>query len=127
MGPDRFTCTRCQLRIWRNFLGYELTATDLHEMLHGQKITSDEKALATKKNGEEIKFRGRLIFNENYQVRIAPKIKSKEATAEKCPKCADGRLLLITAYDDSRWYGCSAFPTCRFTKSYLPHTFNTKN
>jgi ssDNA-binding Zn-finger/Zn-ribbon topoisomerase 1 len=123
MGPDRFTCTKCQLRIWRNFMGYELTATDLHEMLHGQKITSDEKNLVSKKNGPETVFRGRLMFNESYQVRIAPKIKSKEETGEKCPKCGDGRLLRITGIDSNRWYGCSAYPKCRFTKSYVPHLF----
>lgn len=123
MGPDRFTCTNCQLRIWRNFMGYELTATDLHEMLHGQKITSDEKTLVSKKNGPETVFRGRLMFNESYQVRIAPKIKCKEETGEKCPKCGEGRLLLITGIDSNRWHGCSAYPKCRFTKSYVPHSF----
>jgi len=86
MGPDRFTCTKCQLRIWRNFLGYELTPTDLQEMLHGEKVTS---------------------------------------TDQPCPKCQTGKLQLITGIDDGKWYGCSAYPQCRFTKPYVPHTFKS--
>ena len=123
MGPDRFTCTKCQLRIWRNFLGYELTPTDLQEMLHGDKVTSTEKTLTRKKDGQEITIRGRLMFNQEYRVRLAPKIKSKLATEETCPKCGAGKLQLITSIDDSKWYGCSSYPQCRFTKTYLPHTF----
>lgn len=124
MGPDRFTCTKCQLRVWRHFLGYELTPTDLQEMLHGEKITSTEKTLNWKKDGQETTIRGRLVFNEEYKVRIAPKLKSKQPTDEVCPKCKTGKLQLITAIDDSKWYGCSAFPLCRFTKPFVPHTFN---
>ncbi len=123
MGPDRFTCTKCQLRIWRNFLGYELTPTDLQEMLHGDKVTLTEKTLTRKKDGQEITIRGRLMFNQEYRVRLAPKIKSKLATEETCPKCGAGKLQLITSIDDSKWYGCSSYPQCRFTKTYLPHTF----
>ena len=123
MGPDRFTCTKCQLRIWRNFLGYELTPTDLQEMLHGDKVTSSEKTLTRKKDGQEITIRGRLMFDQEYRVRLAPKIKSKLATEETCPKCGTGKLQLITSIDDSKWYGCSSYPQCRFTKTYLPHTF----
>jgi len=123
MGPDRFTCTKCQLRIWRNFLGYELTPTDLQEMLRGDKVTSTEKTLTRKKDGQEITIRGRLMFNQEYRVRLAPKIKSKLATEETCPKCGAGKLQLITSIDDSKWYGCSSYPQCRFTKTYLPHTF----
>jgi len=123
MGPDRFTCNQCQLRIWRNFLGYELTPTDLQEMLHGDKVTSAEKTLTRKKDGQEITIRGRLMFNQDYKVRLAPKIKSKLATEETCPKCGASKLQLITSIDDSKWYGCSSYPQCRFTKTYLPHTF----
>lgn len=123
VGPDRFTCTKCQLRIWRHFMGYELTATDLQEMLHGEKVTSSEKALTWKKDGNETTIRGRLLLNEEYKVRIAPKLKSKQATDETCPKCKSGKLQLITAIDDSKWYGCSGYPKCRFTKPFIPHTF----
>ncbi len=123
MGPDRFTCTKCQLRIWRNFLGSELTPTDLQEMLHGDKVTITEKTLTRKKDGQETTIRGRLMFNQEYRVRLAPKIKSKLATEETCPKCGGGKLQLITSIDDSKWYGCSSYPQCRFTKTYLPHTF----
>jgi ssDNA-binding Zn-finger/Zn-ribbon topoisomerase 1 len=123
MGPDRFTCTKCQLRIWRNFMGYELTPTDLQEMLHGDKVTSTEKTLTRQKDGQEITIRGRLMLNEEYKVRIAPKLKSKTATDQACPKCKTGKLQLITGIDDSKWYGCSGYPQCRFTKTYLPHTF----
>lgn len=125
MGPDRFTCTKCQLRIWRHFMGYELTPTDLQEMLHGEKITSAEKVLTWKKDGQETTIRGRLVLNEDYKIRIAPKLKSKQPTDETCPKCKTGKLQLITAIDNSRWYGCNGFPQCRFTKPFLPHTFKT--
>jgi ssDNA-binding Zn-finger/Zn-ribbon topoisomerase 1 len=125
MGPDRFTCTKCQLRIWRNFMGYELTPTDLQEMLHGDKVTSTEKTLTRQKDGQEITIRGRLMLNEEYKVRIAPKLKSKTATDQACPKCKTGKLQLITGIDDSKWYGCSGYPQCRFTKSYVPHTFTS--
>ena len=123
MGPDRFTCTKCQLRIWRNFMGYELTPTDLQEMLHGDKVTSTEKTLTRQKDSQEITIRGRLTLNEEYKVRIAPKLKSKTVTDEACPKCKTGKLQLITGIDDSKWYGCSGYPQCRFTKTYIPHTF----
>jgi len=123
MGPDRFTCTKCELRIWRNFMGYELTPTDLQEMLHGDKVTSTEKTLTRQKDGQEITIRGRLMLNEEYKVRIAPKLKSKTATDQACPKCKTGKLQLITGIDDSKWYGCSGYPQCRFTKTYIPHTF----
>ena len=123
MGPDRFTCTKCQLRIWRNFMGYELSPTDLQEMLHGDKVTSTEKTLTRQKDSQEITIRGRLLLNEEYKVRLAPKLKSKTATDQTCPKCRNGKLQLITGIDDSKWYGCSGYPQCRFTKTYLPHTF----
>ncbi len=125
MGPDRFTCTKCQLRIWRNFMGYELTPTDLQEMLHGEKVTSTEKTLTRHKDGQEITICGRLMFSEEYQVRIAPKIKAKQPTDQPCPKCQTGKLQLITGIDDGKWYGCSAYPQCRFTKPYVPHTFKS--
>jgi ssDNA-binding Zn-finger/Zn-ribbon topoisomerase 1 len=123
MGPDRFTCTKCQLRIWRNFMGYELSPTDLQEMLHGDKVTSTEKTLTRRKDGQEITIRGRLMINAEYKVRIAPKLKSKTATDQTCPKCKTGKLQLITGIDDSKWYGCSGYPQCRFTKTYVPHSF----
>jgi len=123
MGPDRFTCTKCQLRIWRHFMGCELTPTDLQEMLHGEKVTSSEKALTWKKDGAEITIQGRLVLNEEYKVRIAPKLKSKQATDEACPKCKTGKLQLITTIDDSKWYGCNGYPQCRFTKAFIPHMF----
>ena len=123
MGPDRFTCTKCQLRIWRHFMGYELTATDLQEMLHGERVTSSEKTLTWNKDGKETTIRGRLLLNEDYKVRIAPKLKSKQITDEACPKCKTGKLQLITAIDDSKWYGCDGYPQCRFRKAFIPHTF----
>ena len=125
MGPDRFTCTKCQLRIWRNFMGYELSPADLQEMLHGEKVTSSEKTLTWKKEGKETIIRGRLLLNEEYKVRIAPKLKSKQATDEICPKCKTAHLQLITAIDDSKWYGCNGYPQCRFTRTFIPHTFKT--
>lgn len=123
IGPDRFTCTKCQLRIWRHFMGYELSPTDLQEMLHGEKITSSQKTLIWKKDGNETTIHGRLIFTEEYKVRIAPKLKSKQTTDEPCPKCRTGKLQLITSVDGSKWYGCTGYPQCRFTKAFLPHTF----
>lgn len=105
-------------------MGYELTPTDLQEMLHGDKVTSSEKTLTWKKDGNETTIRGRLLLNEDYKVRIAPKLKSKQITDEACPKCKSGKLQLITAIDDSKWYGCNGYPQCRFTKTFIPHTFN---
>ncbi len=125
MGPDRFTCTKCQLRIWRSFLGYELTPTDLQEMLHGEKVTSTEKTMTRHKDGQETTIRGRLMFTEEYRVRIAPKIKTKQSTNQPCPKCQTGKLQLITGIDEGKWYGCSAYPQCRFTKPYVPHIFKS--
>jgi ssDNA-binding Zn-finger/Zn-ribbon topoisomerase 1 len=92
-------------------------------MLHGDKVTSTEKALTRQKDSQEITIRGRLMLNEEYKVRIAPKLKSKTATDQTCPKCKTGKLQLITGIDDSKWYGCSGYPQCRFTKTYIPHTF----
>jgi ssDNA-binding Zn-finger/Zn-ribbon topoisomerase 1 len=92
-------------------------------MLHGDKVTSTEKTLTRQKDSQEITIRGRLLLNEEYKVRIAPKLKSKTATDETCPKCKTGKLQLLTGIDDSKWYGCSGYPECRFTKTYLPHTF----
>lgn len=106
-------------------MGYELTATDLQEMLHGEKITSSEKTLTWKKDGKETVIRGRLVLNEEYKVRIAPKLRSKQTTDHTCPKCNSGKLQLITALDGSKWYGCNAFPHCRFTKAFIPHTFKS--
>ncbi len=123
IGPDRFTCTKCQLRIWRHFMGYELTPTDLQEMLHGERITASEKTLTWRKDGSETTIRGRLVFTEEYKVRIAPKLKSKQPTDEPCPGCRSGKLQLITSMDGSKWYGCSGYPQCRFTKAFLPHRF----
>jgi ssDNA-binding Zn-finger/Zn-ribbon topoisomerase 1 len=104
-------------------MGYELTPTDLQEMLHGEKVTSSEKTLTWNKDGKETTIRGRLLLNEEYKVRIAPKLKSKQITDEACPKCKSGKLQLITAIDDSKWYGCNGYPQCRFTKPFIPHTF----
>jgi len=64
-----------------------------------------------------------LPIYEEYKVRIAPKLKSKTATDQACPKCKTGKLQLITGIDDSKWYGCNGYPKCRFTKTYVPHTF----
>lgn len=105
-------------------MGYELTPMDLQEMLHGEKVTSSEKTLTWKKDGKETTIRGRILLTEEYKVRIAPKLKSKQPTDEACPKCKNGRLQLITAIDDSKWYGCNGYPQCRFTKPFIPHTFN---
>lgn len=104
-------------------MGYELSPTDLQEMLHGEKVTSSEKVLTWKKDGKETTTRGRLLLTEEYKVRIAPKLKSKQTTHEACPKCKTGKLQLITAIDGSKWYGCSGYPHCRFTKTFIPHTF----
>lgn len=105
-------------------MGYELTATDLQQMLHGEKVTFSEKTLTWNKDGKETTIRGRLLLNEDYKVRIAPKLKSKQITDKACPKCKSGKLQLITAIDDSKWYGCNGYPQCRFTKTFIPHTFN---
>jgi ssDNA-binding Zn-finger/Zn-ribbon topoisomerase 1 len=104
-------------------MGYELTPTDLQEMLHGEKVTFSEKTLTWKKDGKETVLRGRLLLNEQYKVRIAPKLKSKQPTDEVCPKCKTGNLQLITAIDDSKWYGCTGYPQCRFARAFVPHTF----
>lgn len=106
-------------------MGCELSPTDLQEMLHGKKVTSSEKALIWKKDGKETAIRGRLVLTEEYKVRIAPKLRSKQPTDEACPKCNTGKLQLITSIDGSKWYGCSGFPQCRFTKAFIPHAFKT--
>lgn len=106
-------------------MGCELSPTDLQEMLHGDKVTSTEKTLTRHKDGQETTIRGRLMFTEEYRVRIAPKIKTKQSTDQTCPKCQIGKLQLITGVDDGKWYGCGAYPQCRFTKPYVPHTFKS--
>jgi hypothetical protein len=105
-------------------MGYELTPTDLQEMLHGDKITSSPKALVWKKDGKEAALLARLVLNEDYKVRLAPKLKSKRPTDELCPQCKTGKLQLITAVNGSQWFGCENFPKCRFTKPFIPHRFN---
>lgn len=104
-------------------MGYELTATDLDEMLHGEFVTSDEKVLTSNRDGKETSFRARLMLSPDYKVQRAPKIKSKKETDEACPKCSQGKLVLITSFDDSQWYGCNQFPACKFYRPFVPHTF----
>jgi ssDNA-binding Zn-finger/Zn-ribbon topoisomerase 1 len=120
-GPEQFTCTKCQLRIRRNFLGYELSATDLNEMLHGKKVTSDEKTLRGKNQTD---FRAKLVLNERYEVQLASRPTGKEITEEICPKCGKAKLCLITKFDGSKFYGCSGYPACKFSRNYVPHLFN---
>lgn len=124
-GPSHFTCTKCQLRIRRHFLGYELTAQDLYEMLHGDKVTAAEKTLVFHRDGKDEAFQARLMFDEHYQIRRAPKIKAREETGDQCPKCQTGKILKITSIDNRQWYGCSGFPNCRYSRPLVPHNFIT--
>lgn len=49
-------------------------------------------------------------------------IQIKEETAEKCPKC--GKPLIIRFSKFGKFYACSGYPDCKFTKSFL---FTVKN
>lgn len=49
-------------------------------------------------------------------------IQIKEETAEKCPKC--GKSLIIRFSKFGKFYACSGYPDCKFTKSFL---FTVKN
>ena len=48
------------------------------------------------------------------------KIKVEEKTDEKCPTC--GSPLVIKMSRFGKFYACSSFPTCKFTKSFLEST-----
>ena len=36
-----------------------------------------------------------------------------------CPLCGEKLTLRINKYDDSEFYGCSAFPDCEYTEKIL--------
>ncbi len=48
------------------------------------------------------------------------KIKVEEKTTEACPEC--GAMLVIKMSRFGRFYACSNFPKCRYTKSFLEKT-----
>ncbi len=62
-------------------------------------------------------------FNKPFQETLAErkkdtkKIQIKEETSEKCPKC--GSPLTIRFSRFGKFYACSAYPKCKFTKSFL--------
>jgi DNA topoisomerase-1 len=47
-----------------------------------------------------------------------------EETDEVCPEC--GKKLVIKHSRNGRFYGCSGFPECRFTKSYIDEATQAK-
>lgn len=120
-GPSAITCTKCGLRLQRLFLGYELSATDVHDMLHGDKITHDTKLLKSKEGKE---FSAKLIFNELYQIALAPRNSNSQVSTEPCPKCGQGKVKLVTLQNSDSFYGCTNYPACKYSKKFVPHTFN---
>jgi hypothetical protein len=115
-----FTCTKCQLRIRRNYNGYVLQPSDFQEMLHGDKITAEEKRLKDRDGTESL---ARLMLDPSYRVCRAPKNKAvlREQVQEICPKCG-AKLHLVTRGNGTKYYGCSG--NCTFFKEYVPHTFS---
>ncbi len=47
-----------------------------------------------------------------------------EETEEPCPEC--GKKLVIKQSRNGRFYGCSGFPECRFTRSYIDEKTQAK-
>lgn len=48
------------------------------------------------------------------------KIKVEEETKEKCPKCQSPLVIKISRF--GKFFACSAFPDCKYTKSHLQGT-----
>jgi len=44
-----------------------------------------------------------------------------EETGEKCPKCSEGNLIIRTG-KFGKFFACSRFPDCKFTKAYVEQT-----
>jgi len=45
------------------------------------------------------------------------KIKVEETTGQKCPECGGELVIKVSRY--GKFYACSQFPKCRYTKNYL--------
>ena len=119
-SEKEFTCTKCQLRIRRSYNGYVLQPSDIQEMLHGDKITTEEKCLKDRDGTESF---ARLMLDSRYQVCRAPKNKAvlREQVQEACPQCG-AKLYLITRGNGTKYHGCSG--DCTFFQEYVPHTFS---
>lgn len=119
-SAEAFTCAECRLKIRRLYNGYVLEATDLQELLHGEKITAAKPL----KNKDGKESSARLMLDQNYRVCKAPKNKavSKEETKEACPNCG-AKLLLVTKGDGSKYYGCGGSAKCTYAREYVPHAF----
>ena len=113
-----FSCTRCKLKIWRKFMGYQLTPLDLSEMFQF-KFTSRECTLISRQDAQDKSFKSALMLDENFKVKLVSKIRNKEQTEELCPSCG-AILTLNTNQNGTRWYGCSNYPACKFTKKTDP-------
>ncbi len=52
------------------------------------------------------------------QEQMAPVVIADQATDEVCPQCGQPLALKVGRY--GRFYGCTGFPACRFTKGFSP-------
>lgn len=78
----------------------------------------DQVALGEKAWRDVVRgFYGPLVKELDAAYTDQEKIKVEEKTDEKCPTC--GAPLVIKMSRFGKFYACSTFPTCKFTKSFL--------
>lgn len=81
----------------------------------------DEIALGNKQWREVVSaFYGPLMKELETAYGDSEKIKVEEATDEKCPKCGSPVVIKMSRF--GKFYACSNFPTCKYTKSFLQST-----
>lgn len=84
----------------------------------GMEDELDEIALGNKKWREVVKtFYGPLMKELDLAYGDSEKIKVEETTDEKCPKCGSPVVIKMSRF--GKFYACSGFPTCKYTKSFL--------
>lgn len=109
-----FSCSRCSMKVRKNFMGYDITPQDLHEMLQF-KCCQGERPLINKRDGADKPFHSAIMLDEKFQIKLAPKLRNKELTDEVCPSCGS-KLHLNTNHNGTCWFGCSGYPNCKYTR-----------
>ena len=111
---SQYACTRCSIKVRKTFMGYNITPQDLHEMLQF-KCCQGERQLVSNRDGVDKQFHSAIMLDERFQVKLAPKLRNKELTEEICPSC-NSKLHLNTNHNGTRWFGCSGYPSCKYTR-----------
>lgn len=86
-------------------------------------LGKDSKAWTTRLPGWEERLKDRL--HKCREIALADKPKPKEG-AEICPRCGAGMILRKNRHNGNQFWGCSTFPRCRGTKSYIERTETVK-